>query len=509
MKKRTFGAEIEKPVSDTKTSLPHKTSQAFFMYLQKKAKKRKTFTSFHKSDLKPEVVLGVLSKDLGEQGMDNGFNLLETALPYDYKLSELFQKMKADLKLTLEGLKKEGASVINLSIHPLAANDLKSYKKFVMPKGLYKYLRFRGLHHEVGIDAKAQNSPATGVTPSEAADACSVIIGIGAASIALFGNSPYANGKRSLVKETRLSMWHDMFKDSKVKGDDRVWRFPPKRFKTMAEYFSWMFADDTSIYFVLPESGKDYKTIIESAIVIPKHPSVLQFLSKPSWKGQLMKHVVRGNKETPLTIKPKISDMELMQFDQFTGARIRFGLSQNGISPEEFVQACKKTDKQEVEKLFEKHATFVYIEGRDAGANFPDRELMDKGDDIALSTLIGPSALQAGLIQNLTEATRLIASYRWEDLGGLRDAAIKDGLEGEYNGHSVYDFTKRVVETASNGLSKNDQRLLGYIEYVLKTRKNGADRAIEFVENQKGPLRNRIKKLIKSRESCPQALNPI
>ncbi|MEK7165643.1 MAG: hypothetical protein AAB874_02445, partial [Patescibacteria group bacterium] len=68
----TYGAEIEKPVLKIKGE-SHKVSQKYFIKLAEQAKVRGTYLSLHKSDIKPDTVLGVVSTDLGEQGLDNGF----------------------------------------------------------------------------------------------------------------------------------------------------------------------------------------------------------------------------------------------------------------------------------------------------------------------------------------------------------------------------------------------------------------------------------------------------
>lgn len=190
-----------------------------------------------------------------------------------------------------------------------------------------------------------------------------------------------------------------------------------------------------------------------------------------------------------------------MQFAQFSGARIRYKLTNHNDFPiQEFVKACKNPDSRKVENIFSEYSKYVYIEGRDAGANFPDQELWALGKDIASSVVISPSALQAGLIQNLNEATKYIDSFKWLDLKMLREAAIKDGLQGKIPKISVYEFTEKILEIASDGLTQKEQKFLAYPRWVMKTKKNGADRAIEFVEKQKGNLEKSLKELIKLRK---------
>lgn len=144
LKHKTFGAEIEKAVSSLKNFQSVAVSQSFFRRLKRAADKRGVKNHYHFSDIKPEVIIGTVSDDLGEQGLDNGFNLLETSLPYQSSLTNLYQKIILDIKTTQKSLIKEGASIINMSIHPLGKRDMNTYKKMVAPKGLYRWIWFRG-----------------------------------------------------------------------------------------------------------------------------------------------------------------------------------------------------------------------------------------------------------------------------------------------------------------------------------------------------------------------------
>lgn len=508
MERRTYGAEIEKPVTDLKTGLPYCVSQNFFKNLGEQAKNRGQYLNDHTSDLNNDVI-GVRTEDLGEQGVDNGFNLLETSLPYQSSLEELLKIMELDLASVQEALRQEGASVINLSIHPLGKRDLKTYQAYVAPKGIYPYLWYRGWDHTAGIDARAQNSPTTGVGVDKAADACTVVIAAGAAFIGLYGNSPYEEGNRSSYKEARLTMWERMMRYAKIEGDRTTARFPQEPFQTLAQYFNWMFGNDTAIHFIIAseietqdeEKGGNYKGIGDRIIIIPESPSVLEYLSRSSWQGLFLRDIFNGFNLRVVEVIPDISHIEAMQWSQFTGARIRYGLKHHGFPLQEFLEACKNPDQRRVEEIFQNWANFMYIEGRDAGANFPDREIFNSGTEIARSVLISPSAIQAGLIANLEKAKRFIYKYPWLKLKALRDVAIRNGLEGEVDDTTVYDFTKQVLEIAAGGLSESEQKLLKYPQWVLETRQNGADRAIEFLEKQRGiSLEEALKRLVVHRQ---------
>jgi len=496
----TYGAEIEKPVANLDTGQPHRVSQDFFRRLTDSARRRGENPNLHLSDVNGKI-LGVVS-DLGEQGVDNGWNLLETSLPYQSSLAELSKLMQLDLKTVQEALREEGASVVNLSIHPLGKRDLETYKAFVAPKGIYPYLWYRGWDHTAGIDARAQNSPTTSVLPEEAADAVSVIIGSGAAFIGLFANSPFEEGQRSSFKEARLKMWEIMMRYSKVEGDRRTSQFPKERFKTLAQYFHWMFGEDTSIHFVIADENNkgEYKSIGDKVLVIPQNPSVIEFLSQPNWSVIRLKDIFTSFPPDSIKITPHISHFEAMQFAQFAGARIRFVLKKENFPLEEFLNALKNSGERKVEAIFSSFAKSMWIEGRDPGANFPDREILDAGNEIVSSVLIAPAAIQAGLIRNLEEAVSYIDSIPWLKLKALRESAIRDGLVGEVDDLTVFEFTDRILEIAAKGLTVDEQRYLAYPQWVLERKQNGADRAIEYVDRQNLPLGQALLSLLQHRQ---------
>ena len=123
--------------------------------------------------------------------------------------------------------------------------------------------------------------------------------------------------------------------------------------------------------------------------------------------------------------------MEILQYSQFTGARIRFKLkNQNNFPIDDFLKACKE-ESNKVEDIFDEFGEYFYIEGRDPGANFPDQEILGAGEKIAKSVVISPSAIQAGLLNNLQGVSRYINQFPWSQLSNLREVAAKDGLQGK------------------------------------------------------------------------------
>jgi len=478
----TYGAEIEKPISDITTGQPRGLSQRTFARISEIFDK----SELDYSDIEPNTVIAVEAPTIGHIGLDNGYNLQETSSKVTKSLGDLENIIQTDLKTIQNVLAEEGATVINLSIHPLGKTDKETHRVFVAPKGVYKYIAKRGWDHAAGIDAKAQNSPSTGVLPENAAKALTTIIGASAAFVGIFANSPFQEGKVSQFKESRLKMWDRFFKNSISEGDRVTAKFPDKPFNTLKDYFGWMYGEGTNIHFVMA-SGDNYKTFGEAVILIDNNPSVLEYLSMKKANGKFLKS---GDK---VQIKPNLKHAEVLQFAQFASARIRWHFDHSRVNVDQFLEAY---ENNRLEELFSKGAVSdIYIEGRDPGANFPDSYLKTLNSDIAWSTVTSPSALQAGIINNLNEAYSYISNFSWKHLDLLRESAIIKGLQGEVDGINVYEFAKKIFEIAGRGLSMPDHRMLAYPEHVLNTKQNGADRALEdFLEKGKS-----IEDIVKSR----------
>jgi len=477
----TYGAEIEKPISDIDSQKSHHITQQFFRLIAKQI----YCNNIQFSDIEPDTIIGADVENVGHIGLDNAFNLQETSSRVTNSLEELDDVLSNDLKIVQTALSNEGASVINMSIHPLGSTDIKFYKAMVAPKGVYEYISLRGWDHKAGIDAKAQNSPSTGVEPKDAAKAVTTIIGSGPAFIGLFANSPFAEGKVSGYKETRATMWERFMSKSISEGDRNTAKFPNKPFDSLKEYYNWMFGPGTNIHFILIDNS-DYKTFGDAAILIDNNPCVLEYLNNEVQEG------MRFSTGEHISIIPDLSHLEAMQFAQFTGARIRWKFNHKIINKNLFLEAYNANT---LEQLFTDGGTeYVYIEGRDPGANFPDMQLIDIDPNIATSTYLAPSAIQAGLIHNLDEAHQYIRSIPWLKLKLLRESAIKYGLDGIVESLSVKEFSRNIIDIAAKGLTDKEHKYLKYPIYVLETNKNGADRALDLY-NSGLP----IKKIVQSR----------
>ncbi|HRY15517.1 MAG: hypothetical protein KDJ31_08620 [Candidatus Competibacteraceae bacterium] len=437
---------------------------------------------------------------LGYTSIDNAFNNLESALgPVGAAtppggLTMLDAWIRAELDAVHVALTAEGAMLVNFSEHPALAIDNRLYQRIRAPKPIYDYwVNYRGWDHQAGIDAKAQNGPNTGVAVSDAIVALNVMLTAGPALIALFANSPFENGEYSGYRENRLTLWPRMFGHARFAADDRLHRLPSRAFIDLRDYFVWMFGEGSvmQMTFCNPYNYK-YKELTD-AFCVEGNPSLLTFLRGERWPAR------RFRDGYPAQIRPSLAHLAFQQFAQFLDARIRFSFASEP-SLDEFFTAWECPDG--LEELFEDHFDFCYIEGRAGGANFADRELFDKaGEQVAASVLIAPSALQAGLLRNPLAAQRALARWPWEALPALRDAAMRDGLSGQAGPLSVRALCETVVELAGRELSAAEAWMLAYPLYVLRSGRNGADRALAAYEVFPGHPHERMKRLIHSREA--------
>ena len=384
-----------------------------------------------------------------------------------------------------------------MSNHPLTLINEANYTKAVAPKPVYDYMRdVRGWDHKVGINAKAQNSPSTGVAIEQSAEALNCIMGFGGVFVALFGNSPFEQGRITGSQESRLTMWRDMFKNAAFPSDYRLSQLPERPFGGLADYFMWMYGDGTNMYFVVTgDDGTPPKN--EKGNVrftrVKGDPSMLEFMAGNEWSG------IDTHSGEVVPVVPDLGHFAMNQFTQFSAARIRYGLKSSvSVEPKQLVAAVAAGNAA-TEALFRDVCDYAYIEGRDPGANFPDAFLRSIDSKMAETMVMAPSALQAGIIANLDRATNFRQSVGWEALNGLRDAAIKDGMQASYKGRNIRDVAMQVIELAREGLSKDEEALLAYPHYVVSTGMNGAGRALHQFEQLKGNDLDKIKVITRER----------
>jgi len=466
-----YGAEVEMPIIDQKTGKSASISSTHFQTLAKlkmhKGEEVKNLSEVEAGGKK------VMTKK-GEYETDNGYNLLETAFQPESDLAKLNQNIIIGLQDTIEILAQHGLTIANVAEHPNQPITQEFYEKTVAQKPVYPLLLARGWDHKQGIDAKAQNSPSTEVAPEHIVEAVNSMFLTSFATIALTANSPFEAGQITGNKANRLTLWNRMFANSTAEGDRKTSQFPQKPFTDIADYWNWMHGDGTTMHFVLRSEG-DYKHSTDF-ITVDEQPDLLTYLLSQNQKGR---NVKTGEE---IMLKPSLNDLEIQQFTQFSASRIRFKFkSTANIEDFRIASAQDKRRKGTLQEWFNQNVQFAYIEGRDAEANFPDQELMNIDQKIAKSVLIAPSVLQAGIIRN-SEKINSKLGISWQKAVELREKAIKYGLAD----NEVYEYTQKVYNLAQEHLSSSEQEMLSYFDFCLKTRQNGADRALAMLEKMPG-----------------------
>lgn len=412
-----------------------------------------------------------------EHGLDNGFNLLETSTRplrrSEGGLSALANVVQQGLTPLFEALQADGACVLNASQHPDCARDMQWYRQVCVPRPIYRELvGHRGWRHWEGIDAKAQNGANVQVAAADATRALNVMIGLAAAHVALFANSPLEDGRETGLKESRLTLWPRVFRGSRYAGDAMLAGCPPRPFTDLGDYFRWMFRPGTVSRSLPMGRCHDYKAA--PTVLLDDDPSLSAFLAAPSWPGR------RTDTGERVELAPESAHFEHSQIAQFMDARLRYRL---GTLPPLAQLLHDWRRPHGLEELFEAHGAQIYIEGRCPGAGFVDAVLLaEAGAEVARSMMMSPVALQWGLLQRLDDAERLMARWSWQELRALRDRAMRDALADT----EVALLCREVVDIAADALSADEAPMLAYAQYVVDTRRCAADRLLESWQGWSG-----------------------
>lgn len=406
----------------------------------------------------------------GDSGLDNGFNLLETAFaPIDGEhagLSGIHAEIVLELTDAQAALEQEGATILNAAEHPDCPLDDDWYRRARAPRPIYiELVDHRGWRHHLGIDAKAQNSPCTAIGVNDAVNAVNAVIALGPASIALFANSPLECGVFSGHQENRMTLWTRMFQETRFAGDFTLQQCPAAPFVDLRDYFNWMFGPTTATRSLPSHQDKSYKS--GARLFLEGDPSLVAFLQAGSWAA-------RNETGVCTTLHAHAGHFVEAQFAQFLDARWRYRLNS---TPDLSTLLRAWNQDGGLEALFAQHGVDGYIEGRAPGANFADPDLMDEaGPAICASVAVAPSAIQLGLMRNLGSALDLVRDWGWENLSKLRAQAITHAVSHD----QVHALARDVVAIARHGLAPEDAHWLAYPEYVLATRRTGATRLLDL-----------------------------
>ena len=491
----SLGVEMEMPTAALETGHSHSVG-LFFQNLQALWARRNTTTRIVQSQGRD---CGLHSPH-GLHAIDNGYNNLESSLGpvpgTPASLDILAGQINQELRDVARVLALEQAMVVNFSEHPFVIVDEKFYYNVRAPRSIYDYqIDHRGWNHMSGLDAKAHNSPSTGMPVELAIAGLNCLLGLAPAFIALYANSPFEAGRVTGLKENRLSIWPRQMDCSLMPGDHKLHMPPDRPFRNLADYLFWMFGPGTNMWFAsIGNEGKNPEDIYLASDSF----CLLDFLRAKS----VLAYPADGGPGK--AVVPKIDHLVYHQFTQYSDCRVRYGLI-GGHGPDlgDFMDVMDN-HPDKLEGLLAPYLSYCYLEGRAAGANFPDRELLGLNPEaIAASVAVSPSALQTGLLQNLDQARKLLSGYVWSDLLGLRQETIRYALDAEFKGIKAKDLCARVLEVAGEGLSSGQAWMLAYPKWVLETGKTGADRAVASLERMPGRPEEGLWRLIRERRMIP------
>ncbi|WP_413203366.1 glutamate-cysteine ligase family protein [Rhodospirillum sp. A1_3_36] len=419
-----------------------------------------------------------LSGPRGVTGIDNGFALLETAFaPLNAcpgVMAELEALVARELSEISQVLKGRGAALVNLARHPDAPTDHAAWRRLKAPRSIYDYLvHDRGWTHAAGFDSQAQNGPTTSIGPGQVVAALNMLLRAGPAFIALFANSPFAQGRATGLLESRMTLWERVTATSRVSGDRAVVGLPDAPFRDLADYFTWTFGRGRAMLALPPGTGP-YKG--EGGLVrVVGDPCFLDFLAGGPWQA----HAIGpggADREKCQEVSPQLAHVDALQWSNFLDFRIRYALTGAEEGPGAFLDALRKPG--EMEAFFSEKASSLYLENRVAGACFSEsRSKLDPESPIRRSMPLAASALQWGLIKNLDRAAATLEGGCWTDLERDREAAIHVGLADP----AVKKRVETVLRLAEEGLPEEDRWALSYAWDVWSTGRSNADRALETV----------------------------
>jgi hypothetical protein len=468
----TLGLEMEIPVARRDDGRSHPVGP-YFDALAAIKRRRGEDVSIH---CLGERAVGVAGPD-GESGLDNGYNLLETAFAPvaggPGGLDRLAACAERELHDVRQALAAEGALALNVSEHPDCPLDPDWYRAVRVERPIYRELvGYRGWLHRAGIDAKAQNSPCTAAPIGQAARAMNAVLALAPASVALFANSPLQSGCVTGLKENRLMLWDRMFRHARFAGDHVLQRLPERPFEDLGDYFRWMFGPGKASRGLPLVPSQGYKSVV--TVYLQGDPSLGEFLRASSWSGR------RADTGERVLLRPHSGYFEYSQFANFLDARWRYRLARPAPL-DELLRAWAVPGG--IEALHERCGIDGYVEGRAPGAVFADAQLVDEaGRDIARAAPLSPSAVQLGLMRNLGQAEQLWRDWGWLRLRELRAAAMRDALDDDI----VHALARDVLAVAREGLPPGERHWLAYADYVLQTRRTGADRLLDLWREYEG-----------------------
>lgn len=117
---------------------------------------------------------------------------------------------------------------------------------------------------------------------------------------------------------------------------------------------------------------------------------------------------------------------------------------------------------------------------------------------MAATLVMAPSALQLGLMRNLSQAEDLLRSWGWLRLRAMRADAMRDALHDP----AVRALAGEVLAVAEGGLAPHERPWLAYARYAVDACSTGADRMLRLWRELEGDP-NRLAAICRARAVVP------
>ncbi len=354
---------------------------------------------------------------------DVGVSVVEFAFEPFNSLEECKENMTEIVKEFLDVSKKFDVVLIDTALQPKTPYyfpDLKSEKIWYristsLPIFSSGHKLFHNVSaHQVCID----------VTFEESISVINTLNAISGITIALFANTGVGECSVQDYHEVREHRWDEAVRElpeesMKMRG------IPSKPFKTLRDYFEYNFD--------IPFAGISREKTLHR---VTSSINIGTFLREKKWNTFDVGNVCPGEVETTMR--------DLNELTMYIWTQCRFKIffdEQQSLAS--FFDAY---DSHNVDEFAQKNTTKLYVETRNM-ASQPWEEVMCT------------PAFMLGLVENISEAQKIVDSKSWEYWIELREKTIEKSLEVD----EVIPFAEQLLAIAKQGLEK---RGLGEEKYL-------------------------------------------
>lgn len=404
-------------------------------------------------------VISSLDKNFGSGNVnfssDSAAGNLERALPPVQNLSEaekLLKKVHAD---ALKVLRKNKLRMLGTGLQP---GIFSSPKKMRTKNTIYLALEKMGASdyfdnammmansaHQAGISLKIE----------EVIDVTNELTKITGLIVSFFANSCIQGWKLLPWQEWRMICWDLRFFGTEP-GFHKLTGFPPKPFKSIADYFKYYW---DLPHMILPPTRKGIW-----CVPIKKINYFRYFSGKESEARSLL------GKRTKL--KPSVKDINLAMISMWPHAKPHLVIDPKQVTVSDFMENLQKNT---LEKYLKGKLLNCYMEYRGAAASPPNEEM-------ALPALI------LGLVENIDEVKKFTKQYSWNEWRELVYKTSARGMITKINGKSIHGLLKKILEISEKGLNRRKMNEAKYLKVLWKrlaNKENPASQSIAAFKKSK------------------------